>query len=86
MRRQAIAQCTKSHKQHINRERARLVELQYTVDILLLIGVEARAIAGPKAALAQHQPTSTTSTTQSYPSTTSTIQQLPISSATITAT
>jgi hypothetical protein len=34
MRRQTIAQRTKAHRQHINRERARLIELQYTVDIL----------------------------------------------------
>jgi hypothetical protein len=34
MRRQATTQCTEAHRQHINRERARLTELQYTVDIL----------------------------------------------------
>jgi hypothetical protein len=34
MRRQAIAQRAKAHRQHINRERARLTELQYAVDIL----------------------------------------------------
>jgi hypothetical protein len=35
MRRQAIAQYTKARRQHINRECARLTELQYTIDILL---------------------------------------------------
>jgi hypothetical protein len=34
MRRQAIAQCIQAHRQHINRVQVRLVELQYTVDIL----------------------------------------------------
>jgi hypothetical protein len=34
MRRHAIAQCTEAHRQHINRERVRLIELQYTIDIL----------------------------------------------------
>jgi hypothetical protein len=34
MRRQAIAQRTEAHRQHINRECVRLVELQYTIDIL----------------------------------------------------
>jgi hypothetical protein len=34
MRRQAIAQRTEAHRQHINREQARLVELQHTIDIL----------------------------------------------------
>jgi hypothetical protein len=34
MRRQVIAQCAEAHRQHISRERVRLAELQYTVDIL----------------------------------------------------
>jgi hypothetical protein len=34
MRRHAIAQCTEAHRQHINREWVRLIELQYTIDIL----------------------------------------------------
>jgi hypothetical protein len=34
MRRQAITQCAEAHGQHINRERAKLAELQYTIDIL----------------------------------------------------
>jgi hypothetical protein len=34
MRRQAIAQCAEAHRQHINRERTGLTELQYTVNIL----------------------------------------------------
>jgi hypothetical protein len=33
-RRQAAAQCAEARRQHINRERARLVELQYNIDIL----------------------------------------------------
>jgi tRNA C32,U32 (ribose-2'-O)-methylase TrmJ len=34
MRRQAEVQCAETRRKHINRERARLVELQYTIDIL----------------------------------------------------
>jgi hypothetical protein len=34
MRRQTAAQRVEARRQHINRERARLAELQYTVDIL----------------------------------------------------
>jgi hypothetical protein len=34
MRRQASTQCVEAHRQHINREHARLAELQYAVDIL----------------------------------------------------
>jgi tRNA C32,U32 (ribose-2'-O)-methylase TrmJ len=34
MRRQAEVQCAETQRKHINRERARLVELQYTIDIL----------------------------------------------------
>jgi hypothetical protein len=34
MRRQAITQCVEAHRQHIKRERARLKELWYTIDIL----------------------------------------------------
>jgi hypothetical protein len=34
MRSQAITQCAEARRQHINRERARLTELQYTIDIL----------------------------------------------------
>jgi hypothetical protein len=34
MRCQAVAQCTEAQRHHINRERARLAELQYTVDML----------------------------------------------------
>jgi hypothetical protein len=34
MRRQAIAQRIEAHRQHINKEWARLAELQYIVDIL----------------------------------------------------
>jgi hypothetical protein len=34
MRRQAIAQRAGAHRQHINWERVRLIELQYTIDIL----------------------------------------------------
>jgi hypothetical protein len=34
MRRQAIAQCAEPLQQHINRERAMLTKLQYTIDIL----------------------------------------------------
>jgi ribosomal protein L2 len=34
MRRQAITQRAKAHRQHINRERAKLAELQYTIDII----------------------------------------------------
>jgi hypothetical protein len=34
MRRQIIAQRAEAHRQHIIRERARLIELQYTVNIL----------------------------------------------------
>jgi hypothetical protein len=33
MKRQAVAQRAEARMQHINRERARLVELQYNVDI-----------------------------------------------------
>jgi hypothetical protein len=44
-------------------------------------GAETRAVAGPKAASTQRQPTSTT---QSYLPTTSTIQQHPPSSTTVT--
>jgi hypothetical protein len=35
MKREAIAQCIKARRQHINMEQARLIELQYNVDILL---------------------------------------------------
>jgi hypothetical protein len=34
MRRQEAAQCTEARRQHINKERVRLAELQYTVGIL----------------------------------------------------
>jgi hypothetical protein len=34
MRRQAIAQRAEAHGQYINSEQARLIELQYTIDIL----------------------------------------------------
>jgi hypothetical protein len=34
MRRQVAAQCAEAQRQHIIRERARLTELQYTIDIL----------------------------------------------------
>jgi hypothetical protein len=34
MRRQAAVQRAEARRQHINRERVNLVELQYTVDIL----------------------------------------------------
>jgi hypothetical protein len=34
MRRHAIAQCAEAQRQHMNRKRARLAELQYTINIL----------------------------------------------------
>jgi TolA-binding protein len=86
-RSQAVIQCAEAKRQHINRERVRLTELQYTIEIFCQheqrVGASTQAAASPK----QHQPTTPTSatytdTTPPIPTTTN-VRNPPIASTTI---
>jgi hypothetical protein len=59
MRRQAVVQHVEAHRQHINKEWVRLVELQYTIDILCQ-QEQRKNPTRPYPSSAQRQPPTTT--------------------------
>jgi hypothetical protein len=86
MRRKAISQRTEAHRQHINTERVRLTELQYTITILRQQKQRQELTLNQRQHQPERQPTPTISTPHPYPSTTSAIQQHHVSSTTTSAT